>query len=530
MKKTVIKLALIASILSTLQSCNNNGVGETSPVPYDVQLTEYVNDSLPNLHSYTYGIYNDKIIMFGGRTRGLHASSYNFALSNENKSIYVIDTKTWNPNPANWKVSHQLVSSIISTDSPTNTVTKFFNSSQFRANNAEFFTKNNTLYVIGGLLGATPTNTTTLPYTLPLFTAIDMPSLINAVESGTAITSGAIRQDSLPLMGITGGELGLMGDTVYLAFGWNYGPSNSFNGAYTHQVSSFTYTDAGIGTALQSTTLTAWHDASPNPNPNSLGNFRRRDGSMSSFIDPSTKNKGFMYFAGVFKNGNTNFDTPVWITNSGANEQNFTMRSNVYTCKVISAFSTSRKESYATMLGGITNSYFTGTLNLLPQLMTEANSPTLTPDVDSFKTVPFSNYITTIKVDTNKTFKQYYMMSTFPALGNTVQIPSAPLPATFTNSPKILPVGGKPFNGAESEMFIHLDPKYLLHNEVIDYDKLMADSVNGATIGYLFGGILSDTTNTNMSSSTNTQILNTIASKRLFSLRLMPYSIPKSKK
>lgn len=522
MKKIGLFTLVTLTVCLLIQSCKNDGAGEISPIPYDVQLTEHVNDSLPNLHSFTFGIYDDKIIMFGGRTRGLHASSYNFALSNENKSIYVIDTKSWNTDPSAWSVKHQLIENVISIDAPTETVTAFFDASQFRSNNAEFFTKGNTLYVIGGLLGASQQNTNT-PYTLPLFTAIDMPSLITAVEGGTRIVKGSIRQTNLADMAITGGEVGLIGDTIYLAFGWKYSNQSS---EYTHQVSRYTYADNGIGSQLSLTKVNAWRDNSPVPNTNSLGNFRRRDGSMSSFIDPSNGNKGFMYFAGVFKNGNTNFDTPVLITNSAAEEQNFTMRSNVYTCKILPAYSHSNNAFYATMLGGITNTKFTGTLNLIPQLMTEANSPTLTPDVDSFTTVPFTNYITTIKVDSKKQMNQYFMISSFPPLKKEVQIPSAPIPDSLGIKPRILPTNSNPFNGAESEMFINLDKKYLLHNEVIDYDQLIKDFPDGKTIGYLFGGILSDTSNTNMNSNANAnkQILNTIASKRLFSIKLVPYT------
>jgi hypothetical protein len=536
MKKQIAILSFAFAASLFLLSCKSGKEKETpqseaaSPIPYRVELVECFNKQLPNLHSYTYGIYNDQVILFGGRTRGLHSSGYNFKADNQNNFITVINTNNWS-SPENWIITSQPISKIITTDAKTNTTTTFFNAYQFNANNAEFFTKGNTLYVIGGLLGATPaTENASLPYTLPLFTAIDMPSLINAVNAGTTTAQGSIRQDSVANFAITGGELGVMSDTVYLAFGWNYGPSNQFNGAYTHQVSSFTYTDSGINSALKSQFIDncLCRDNSPVPNPQSLGNFRRRDGSMCSYIDPSTGNKGFMYFAGVFKNGDTNFDTPVWINSSSATEQTaFTMRSNVYTCKVLPAYSASLKESYATMMGGITNSGFTYPINsgnLLPVLMTQSNAATFTPDVNTFSTVPFSNNITTIKWDANKSLSQYGLPSAFPALSTTVQIPSAPIPATLTA--KILQRGTTVLNGAESEMFINLNSKYLMHNEVINYDALIADSTKGAYVGYLFGGILSDTTNTNMNSSpaAQSQLLNTIASNRLFKIRIVPYS------
>jgi|688.fasta_scaffold2275039_1 hypothetical protein len=76
-------IAFVASSL-VFPSCKQ----KTTPPPYTIQLVEYVNPNIPELHSHTYAIMDDKIIMLGGRTNGLHESSYNLSLINTNKFVY----------------------------------------------------------------------------------------------------------------------------------------------------------------------------------------------------------------------------------------------------------------------------------------------------------------------------------------------------------------------------------------------------------------------------------------------------------
>ena len=210
-KLSIYSMALLLIMIAA--ACNNNGEKETvsangySGPPYTVQLVEYVNEKLPDLHSFTQAVYNDKIIMIGGRTNGLHAATYVFDQSHANTNIYVVDTKNWT-NPTSWDV-YSMPDSKIS----------FANKGQFRANNAQFFTNDSVLYIVGGLLGGTAT---TGAGTQPYITAINLPALVNMVMKNATMPANSIRQVLDSGLAITGGELRIMNNTVYLVFGWNF--------------------------------------------------------------------------------------------------------------------------------------------------------------------------------------------------------------------------------------------------------------------------------------------------------------------
>src|ERR1700741_2579236 len=158
MKKGILLFGLALSILWSCgpkkDNTDNGTAGNDSTAyagpPYTVELEECIVPGMPGLHSYTHAIYTDKIIMFGGRINGLHGQSYNFNRSNSNDSIYVVDTHNWGPETA-WTVYRIHYSKIKFTAEPHPAL----DLSQFHANNAEFFTQNANLYVIGGLLGGT---------------------------------------------------------------------------------------------------------------------------------------------------------------------------------------------------------------------------------------------------------------------------------------------------------------------------------------------------------------------------------------
>ncbi|MCC6372954.1 MAG: hypothetical protein IT236_18265 [Bacteroidia bacterium] len=540
MKNKKVLVALATSAVIALTGCGKPGPSNEPPLdnaptppPYSVQLVEHVNANLPNLHSFTHAIYQDKIIMFGGRKRGLHASGYNFSQASANKMIYVIDTHSWSTQVSSWTVHSRADSLTLDTTNITLCGThNVRNAGQFRANNAEFFSNTNTLYVIGGLIGATSTNTSLVsgfPYTFPYISAVTMSALVTAVINQTTIANGNIRQVCDNRLALTGGEVAATGNSVTLTFGWNYNSPNF--GSYSHQISTLTYTDNGtnLSVTINAPCPTCIDTALVNNQIDSLGNggsFRRRDGSMSPMIDPLTGNPNLMYYAGVFKNGNTNFTTPVWLRNDSALEiSNFDMRGNVYTCEVIPVYSKSRKEFYATMLGGMTNtSYSFTTATETPTTttqLTNLNSTITTADVTNFLSVPFFNGITTLKIDANRNFSQFMMATTFPTTAVNMSLP------TNTSSafpcPYILQSGSNPYNGSESEVFWHYNSSYnYLNSDVLDLDSIASQNPSGINIGYHFGGILSIIDNTNMNNGTNNQERLTVASNRIFEIKLIP--------
>lgn len=523
MKKITLLFTPVLASLFLLGSCGSNKTTETTTtsdstttVPYTVKVEEIVVPGLPDLHSYTHAIYEDKIVMFGGRTSGLHSFNYLFQSTRSNDSIYVVDTKKWSE-PTSWVVHAMNYKDLVTKNK--------ISLRPFRANNAEFFTRDNKLYVFGGLYG----DRKDTPVTLPYLTAINLPIFINSVitKSKTPIELGAIRQLTDTSFALTGGEISVMGNKVYLAFGWNYRgvlPAGNDTDYYSHQVKSFTLTDEGKESELVGP-ITSWNDGHSNAiDTNAFANegqFRRRDGSMSPMIDPANGEQMLLYYAGVFKGGATNFTTPVWITSTDATEQTFEMRSNIYTCQVIPVYSSSRKQSFGTLLGGMKNATYIPQQNQsFPMLLTANNAPFNIVDsatLNNFTFAPFSNQFTTVRIDSNHNFTQYLLADSFPVTAVSYTLPAASV-APF-NHDTVIPAGSAMFNGAESEMHWNLDKKYLMPNGVVNYDAFVTDFPNGGSVGYLHGGILSSYPNI-------LQIKNSfhysMASNRLFRVKIVP--------
>jgi hypothetical protein len=244
---------------------------------------------------------------------------------------------------------------------------------------------------------------------------------------------------------------------------------------------------------------------------------------MSEMIDPATGQPSLLYYAGVFQNGNTSFSSPVWIyQNTAAEDTSLTMRSNVYTCQVVPVWSKLRQQSYATMLGGMTNSTFTGNISNIPVFLTGTNAPINPIDVNAFTHVPFTNQISTILIDAKHQYYQFLMPDSFPATQVSYTLPAQTDTPVYKSA--IMPAGSLPYNGAEAELIRTLNAKYLV-NGVIDYDKFSSDNAGGGTIGYLHGGILSFKNNILAYPNPNgngSSYHYSIASNRIFEIRLVP--------
>jgi hypothetical protein len=537
--KQKLMYALFALTLLAAWACSGGGTTKDktsatdgssaySGPPYTVQLAEYVNPNLPDLHSYTHAIYQDKIVMIGGRTNGLHGDTYNFYRRHSNKTIFVINTNNW-ATPDKWTVKSLLYSSPLLAGAAAG-----INLEQFKANNAQFFTEDSVLYIVGGLLGsARPTqlkqpnnpqsglvlvpgtkvdkadamDRDTVPTTLPYITAVTLPALINTVNNGVPLKSGSIRQIKDNQLAVTGGELELIGKTVKLVFGWNFSLDDNGD-RYTHQIRSFTYTDNGKTLSISPITvcLSCWDTES---DTSKTGNFRRRDGSMSTMIDPANGKEALLYYAGVFKNGNDNFDNPVWIGSDNAVEESFVMRSNVYTCQVVPVYSPSRQQSYATLMGGMKNALYTGASSKLPILLNEGNAP-ITSKAGDFSSIPFSNQLSTLMIDKQHQYSQYLLPDSFPAT-------KIAYPFLDTTA---LPANSNPFNGSESELLWTLSRKNgRMPHGVVNYDDFIKANPEGGSIGYLHGGILSMVEN---AFHANNQAKVTRASNRIFVVKIVP--------
>ncbi len=496
MRKKLV-YALFALLLVTYWACNNGSdknqvASSAAPYagpPYTVQLEEFVNPNLPSLHAYIQAVYQDKIVMMGGRRNGLH-TNYSFKDQHYNDSIFVINTNNW-ASPETWTVKKMSVYNI-----PIGNL----NLEQLEANNAHFFTEDSVLYIVGGMLGDSVIPSKQRPrHCSPYVTAITLPAIINLINNGIKLPTGSIRQAENEDLAVTGGELELMGDTIKLVFGWKI--DDEFE-EYTHEIRSFTYKDDGkkitVSRIPRSFCPTCW-DGDTTKNG---GSFRRRDGSMSDMIDPATGEPFLLYYAGVFKGGNLPFDNPIWIGANTAKEIIFSMRSNIYTCKVVPVYSPSRKQSYATLLGGMTNAIYTGaTPDKLPVLLNQNNT------IDSLS-APFSNQITTLMIDAQHQFSQYLLPTAFPVTKVAYKLGSSTLPA-----------GSPTYNGTGSELSWTLSAKdNLMQHGVINYDNFIKAYPQGGAIGYLHGGILSKAEN----AFDNNPAELTRASNRIFAVKIVP--------
>ena len=224
---------------------------------------------------------------------------------------------------------------------------------------------------------------------------------------------------------------------------------------------------------------------------------------MSAMIDPANGEEFLLYYAGVFKGGKIPFDNPVWIGADDAKEIDFSMRSNIYTCEVIPVYSPGRKQSYATLLGGMTNAIYRGVApDKLPVLLNKENT------VDSLS-APFSNQITTLTIDAQHQFNLYLLPTTFP----TTQVAY-----TFKDTTD-LAAGSVAYNGTGSELVWTLpDGNSQMPNGVLNYDEFIKAHPEGGLIGYLHGGILSRTENAFGKKSDQL----TRASNRIFAVKLVP--------
>ncbi len=499
-----INYALFILLMVTFWACSNgsgkkqldSSAAAYAGPPYTVQLEEFVNPNLPSLHAYIQAVYQDKIVMMGGRRNGLH-TNYSFKDELYNDSIFVINTNNW-ASPETWAVKKMSVYSISAGN---------LNLEQLEANNAQFFTEDSVLYIVGGMLGDTVIHKKPeAKHSSPYITAITLPALINAVNNGVKLPSGSIRQAKNAQLAVTGGELELIGNTVKLVFGWNFGKDE----LYTHQIRSFTYTDDGKTLRISPVTVcaTCWDKVPDTTSSETTGYFRRRDGSMSAMIDPANGEEFLMYYAGVFKDGGkrTPFDNPVWIGTDDAKELDFTMRSNVYTCKVVPLYSPSRKQSYATLLGGMTNTTYTGAAGNLPVLLTKEN----TRDAP---TVPFSNQITTLMIDEQHQYSQYLLPDSFPL---------TKVPYAFKDT-TALPANSVTYNGTGSELMWTLPAsKGRMPGGVVNYDDFIKANPQGGIIGYLHGGILSTVDSAFGFGKNAKQDKLTRASNRIFAVKVVP--------
>ena len=404
--------------------------------PFNVYIEPMNISGLGGLQAYAFGQHNGKWLVFGGRLDGLHRRQpfASFDVAGNNNQLIVIDPVTQQ------KWSAPLTSLSVGLQE------------QLSSTNMEFHQVGNYLYVIGGY---GYNNASAARKTFDNLTAIDVPSVINAIIGGTPLSS-FFRQISDPQFAVTGGHLKKINNTFYLIGG------NKFDGNYNpmgHATYTQVYTDAirKFNIADNGKTLLVTHL----PTITDAANLHRRDYNAVPQILPNGA-EGITAFSGVFQPtvdlpflNCVNIDSITYSVNN-----TFQQYYNHYHCAVLPLYSASNNEMHNVFFGGIAQFY--------------DNSGVLVQD----NNVPFVNTIARVTRNSVGTMAEYKLPVEMPAL-----------------------------LGAGAE-FIPNQSVPQFNNEVLKLDDFTADST---LVGYIYGGISSTAaniffTNTGTQSSASSQI------------------------
>jgi hypothetical protein len=464
---------LISSVLcsgTALASTTGNQTDNYSPILPNSNLPFTVNIQLANfqlpvgLHSGVMGVYHGIWVFIAGRIAGMHNfnATNNFPTSGQNFSIWVV-------NPATGQVSSRSLSDASSGLSQPQI-------DALSVTSPEGYQDGNTLFIAGGYGWDTATGNLD---TKPVLTALNLPGVIQWVTSPCCNYSLArnIMQTSDPLFQIAGGEMYKLGNVTQLAFGENFtGQMNpSSNGDYSQQVRQFQIVNGRGQLAYQSLPSIP---SMQNPN------FRRKDLNVVPVILNVNNMLQYAYIAlsGVFTSQNGVWNAPVIMnTNSDPVMPDVTLPStflqsmNNYNCATVGLYSKSTANMYTVLFGGMTYGFY---LNGTFQTDSE---------------IPFTNEVTTIKIDQSGNMSQYLMDNIYPNIISTTANP-----------------GNQLLFGAEAYFVPANIPMY--PNGVINLDNIRSPTV----IGYIVGGIASSVPNTSDPST------DTFASPFVFTVTLAP--------
>lgn len=316
-----------------------------------------------------------------------------------------------------------------------------------RSTNTQYFQDGNSLFVCGGYGRDSIQNKFV---TFPVLSHIQVDSVIDAIVNGQNI-SPFIKQLTDTNYRICGGELQKINNMFYLIMG------HDFNGRYDQQAQSPMFTqkysnqirvfniqyNTGV---LTSALITAREDTV---------NFHRRD--LNVFPIMNNFGKELMAFGGVFKKDKDfPFLEPVQM---GASDDSVFIYSQImhhYTCAGFSAYDSISQLNHITFFGGMSFNNYDETINTLV-------NDTLVPFVNDVTTFSFGNGF-------------YFQENVHPQLLKSLQ---------GTNT-----------------KFVWRKDKPFIADDVLHLNKLNQRTM----IGYLFGGIYSDSPNNSPNTVANDTI------------------------
>jgi hypothetical protein len=390
----------------------------------ELSIVEINNTNLGGLQSFVHAEYQNDVVIFGGRLDGLHRRQpfAAFDIAGHNTSIQL------------WNTATQDVISMPTTSFPDSIA------EQIHCTNANFTQQGDYLLVAGGYgYSAIAGDHITFPRLL----VFHLPTLIQAMQTNTAMYPACVAVYNDERFAVTGGKLVAMDQLFYLVGGHRFdgrynpmGPDHGpgFTQVYTNAIRRFQWnSNDGI------TWLTEWND------PNLL---HRRDFNVLASIVPGTQNQNISVYSGVFQVANDiPFLNAVNITPQGFSEiPNFAQYYNHYHCGSFGLFQPTSQTMSHYFFGGIAQYY-----DSLGVLIQDNN-------------VPFVKSIAKVVQDANGNWTEH-----------------------------LLPIQLPDYLGAGSE-FIPAPGLNIFENGVIQHMPEW-DSQDSILLGYLYGGIRSSAKN-----------------------------------
>jgi hypothetical protein len=393
------------------------------------------------MQSYAAAEHGGKWLIIGGRLDGLHQRQpwQSFDAAGHNTSIYVVD-------PA----AGQYWSA------PLTGIGNDTLEAQLAATNPNFHQEGDLLYLIGGY----GLDANAVHITHPMFTVVDVPTLMAHIIDSASVTSAAFQTLSGEYYAVTGGKLMFLDSTFYLVggqrFDGQYNPMghNTYVQSYTEAVRRFTV--SGTFPNLSVDTLSSWVDTDE---------LHRRDYNVTYMTDGT--NTTINAWSGVFqKSADLPFLNTVEIGDTGyAAVPGFSQYLNHYHCGTASLYGESVGAMYTVFFGGIAQYYYDTNGNLVA----DAN-------------VPFVKTIGVVE-KRNGSYSEGY---------------------STTEMPGYLGAGAEFFPAAE----------LATNGQIFLADSIGTDTV---TIGHIFGGISSPAANVFFTGQTNTSV----ASSNIYEVKLV---------
>jgi hypothetical protein len=329
---------------------------------------------------------------------------------------------------------------------------------QLQSTNMNFHQDGDTLYIIGGYAYSATADD---HITFDKLTTIQVSSVVDAVVNNTSL-AGFFKQTSNVIFANTGGQLGKIGDTFYLVggqrFDGRYNPMNNptFTQTYHTKIQKFKINNSGVTPTFSdySELVDAVH-------------LRRRDYNLLPQIFPDGT-FGYMISSGVFQmTTDLPFLYPVEIKSSGYEAfTGFNQYLSHYHGAKLAMYDAENNQSHNLFFGGMSQYYY--------------NNGDLVQD----NNVPFVRTISRFSRYSDGTYQEF-----------------------------VLPIEMPGLKGAGSEFIPNYDASYL-NGEILDLNTLEGDTI---VVGFIYGGILSNSLNPFSNNQTNT----TSADASIYAVKLV---------